>query len=68
MTRRTPEPISKLGAQRIAAQLDAYWHRRGHNHVRHWIEIAYRDGDAGTNPFWTVRSNLVAGKPPPEAA
>jgi hypothetical protein len=58
-----PEPrdaISEHGANRVARELDAWWHARGFSQVQHWVVIA----NAKTGHLWCVRTNLVNGLPP----
>jgi hypothetical protein len=35
----TAEHCTREGAEALAANLDAYWHKRGFSQVRHWAEL-----------------------------
>jgi hypothetical protein len=64
--------LDRDGAQRLAEQLDAWWHQRGYPNVRHTVEWIGLGRHAGkrrghvekSSGVWTVRSNLTNGLPP----
>lgn len=61
-----------IGPERAAAacqtaQIESYWHNRGHTQVKTWLEkgrIPERDGRPWNTEMWFVRSNLINGMPP----
>jgi hypothetical protein len=60
---------TREGAEALAANLDAYWHKRGFPQVRQWVERQpWADGPpprcVSAAGLWIVRSNLVRGMPP----
>jgi hypothetical protein len=71
--------LSRQGAIELALRLDAYWQRRGHHTVRHWVQAeplpaetarkgwGASHGSPNRAAIWTVRSNLVNGSPPRRA-
>ena len=71
---RAPDLCSELGAARLAAKLQAWWHAQGEHEVRFWIErsnhkrvYVRKDGhtkDVHADAIWLIRSNLVRGLPP----
>jgi hypothetical protein len=51
--------LSKYGAGILAATIQTFWKSRGHGHV-----TAERYEISEMPDVWSVRSNLIAGKPP----
>jgi hypothetical protein len=70
--RDTRNLLDRDGAQRLAAELDQWWHSRGYPGVKHWAEwttLARRSGKRSGNlekstGIWVIRSNLARGMPP----
>jgi hypothetical protein len=68
----TRDHCSRIGAERLARELDEWWHSRGHPHVRHIVTLAQRvpkksqqgSDEEPSGKVWVVRSNLVGGLPP----
>jgi hypothetical protein len=66
------DTCSKPGAERLARELDAFWHSQGHPEVQHGIEKmsvriphnARPSADDKATGIWVVRSNLMRGLPP----
>ena len=65
-----PDHCTRAGAEALAQRLDAYWHVRGHAHVRHWVvplawdDRTLSDVEAAKITAFGVRSNLFGGMPP----
>jgi hypothetical protein len=60
------DTLTKTGAERLAARLDAFWHAQGAKTVRHWVVAASGSRNVKPHrPVFVVRSNLVRGQPPP---
>lgn len=59
-----PDLAGKHGAEQLAAKIERYWHERGHDNVRAWVEAKpiIMPQDA---PVYSVRTNLIKGMPPP---
>jgi hypothetical protein len=70
--RATRDLTTQAGAETLAAELNAWWHRRGYTNVQHWAEwlaFARKRGDqlGRSSGTWVVRSNLINGMPHAEA-
>ncbi len=55
------EHMTAPTAQKLAQSIEAYWHKAGHKNVQTWIEF---EGYRFKLPVYSVRSNLVGGRPP----
>ncbi|HME20024.1 MAG TPA: hypothetical protein VKI44_01430 [Acetobacteraceae bacterium] len=57
---RSPDTLTRVGAERLCEKLDAFWHAAGFTAVRHWVELA----SSARGDVFVIRSNLINGKPP----
>jgi hypothetical protein len=62
----TRELCSHKGAERLAAEIEEWWHRRGYPQVKAWVDGTAFVSDKGN--VYTVRTNLIRGMPPKEKA
>lgn len=58
------DTLARSGAHELAAEIQAWWHKRGFPQVRVWVEQVF--GKECARETWGVRSNLVGGLPPRE--
>jgi hypothetical protein len=64
--------FTRTAAEAQAAELNTWWHSRGHPTVQHWVEPAAlstrlrptRHNPESSAGIWVVRSNLINGLPP----
>ena len=63
--RRVRELSNASGALQLAADIEAYWRKRGHPEVRAWVEAKAHGSEYGS--IYTVATNLVRGLPPGSA-
>ena len=54
------DTMTQEGARDLAASVAAFWHRKGHSHVKVWTEQVA----TGRVFVYCVRSNLINGMPP----
>lgn len=63
---------SKKGAEELASKIVWAWLERGYTNVEAWVqpidEIPTRKLPPAERRMWAVRTNLVGGLPPKEAA
>lgn len=55
---------TRAGNVELAAELTEWWEKRGFPHVRWEVVPRHNHHGNGTEPTWTVASNLVNGLPP----